>query len=191
MTNKDAHSNLSSHDATPPSCFWKGCKELGKFRAPISKQNLRLFHWFCLEHIRIYNSKWNYCENMSEKNYEELIKSDVTWNRPTWPFTSDVKNAEFELKTNLKFEKISDPFNMFDIKKGTLNNYYDKVSYAEISAMRVLGLEFPVSKDEVKVRYKFLVKNYHPDRNGGDKKAEEKLKKIIEAYEIIMNMCVE
>ena len=40
----------------------------------------------------------------------------------------------------------------------------------------------------VKSRYKELVKQYHPDTNGGDKEAEEKIKEINEAYQIIMEM---
>jgi curved DNA-binding protein CbpA len=35
---------------------------------------------------------------------------------------------------------------------------------------------------ELKARYKELVKTHHPDRNGGDKLAEERLKDINDAY---------
>ena len=52
----------------------------------------------------------------------------------------------------------------------------------------ILGLDFPVTEDEVKARYKALVKRHHPDTNGGDKKAEERFKKINEAYEIIVGV---
>ena len=53
-----------------------------------------------------------------------------------------------------------------------------------------LGLEIPDSKGEVKAKWKLLAKRYHPDKNGGDKKAEEMLKKINEAYETIMSLCI-
>jgi curved DNA-binding protein CbpA len=45
-----------------------------------------------------------------------------------------------------------------------------------------MGLEPPVSEVELKARYKQLVKKHHPDANGGDKQAEERLKIINEAY---------
>jgi len=48
--------------------------------------------------------------------------------------------------------------------------------------LSVFGLEPPVTLDEVKARYKRLVKMTHPDRNGGDRAAEERLKSINEAY---------
>jgi curved DNA-binding protein CbpA len=46
----------------------------------------------------------------------------------------------------------------------------------------VLDLTLPVSLAEVKKQYKQLVKRHHPDANGGDKDAEERLKSINEAY---------
>jgi curved DNA-binding protein CbpA len=45
-----------------------------------------------------------------------------------------------------------------------------------------LGLEPPLSLDRLKRRYKELVKKHHPDANGGDRGAEERLKSINEAY---------
>ena len=45
-----------------------------------------------------------------------------------------------------------------------------------------MGLAPPVTELELKNRYKQLVKKHHPDANGGDKEAEERLKIINEAY---------
>jgi curved DNA-binding protein CbpA len=46
----------------------------------------------------------------------------------------------------------------------------------------IMGLTSPVTMEELKSRYKHLAKLNHPDRNGGDKEAEERLKLINEAY---------
>ena len=48
--------------------------------------------------------------------------------------------------------------------------------------MAILDLKPPVTIDEIKRRYKKLVKLHHPDANGGDKLAEEKFKQISIAY---------
>jgi curved DNA-binding protein CbpA len=48
--------------------------------------------------------------------------------------------------------------------------------------MAVLGLEEGFTLDELKARYKLLAKRNHPDLNGGDKEAGERLRLIIEAY---------
>lgn len=49
----------------------------------------------------------------------------------------------------------------------------------------VLGLEKGAGADEIKKAYRKLAMKYHPDRNPGDKTAEEKFKEIGEAYEVL------
>ena len=48
--------------------------------------------------------------------------------------------------------------------------------------IRTLGLDWPVSMDVLKSRYKELAKRHHPDMNGGDRDSEERLKSINLAY---------
>ena len=48
-----------------------------------------------------------------------------------------------------------------------------------------LGLDWPVSLDVLKTRYKELAKRHHPDANGGDRASEERLKTINLAYAAI------
>ena len=49
----------------------------------------------------------------------------------------------------------------------------------------VLGVEKNASKDDIKKAYRKLAIQYHPDKNPGDKQAEEKFKEATEAYEIL------
>ena len=49
----------------------------------------------------------------------------------------------------------------------------------------VLGVSKTASADEIKKAYRKLALQYHPDRNPGDKTAEEKFKEIGEAYEVL------
>jgi molecular chaperone DnaJ len=48
-----------------------------------------------------------------------------------------------------------------------------------------LGLERSASTDEIRKAYRKLARKYHPDLNPGDKAAEEKFKKVQEAYDIL------
>ncbi|MBN2568687.1 MAG: DnaJ domain-containing protein [Deltaproteobacteria bacterium] len=50
---------------------------------------------------------------------------------------------------------------------------------------KILGLKKSASKEEIKKTYRKLALKYHPDRNPGDKEAEERFKKISEAYAVL------
>src|SRR5204862_7181536 len=52
----------------PPvrACEHPGCPGGGEFRAPKSRLELDRYYWFCLEHVRAYNSAWNYYAGMND-----------------------------------------------------------------------------------------------------------------------------
>lgn len=50
---------------------------------------------------------------------------------------------------------------------------------------KILGVDRNASEDEIKKAFRKLAMKYHPDRNPGDKKAEETFKDINEAYEVL------
>jgi len=50
---------------------------------------------------------------------------------------------------------------------------------------KILGVDRKASEEEIKKAFRKLAMKYHPDRNPGDKKAEETFKDINEAYEVL------
>lgn len=56
---------------------------------------------------------------------------------------------------------------------------------AKRDCYEVLGLERTTDAEEIKKAYRRLALKYHPDKNPGDKAAEEQFKELGEAYEIL------
>ncbi|MEQ8193498.1 MAG: J domain-containing protein [Rhodospirillales bacterium] len=166
-------------------CEWPGCRGAeGQYRAPRGRDDLNNFYWFCLEHIRQYNASWNYYAGMSDDEVEADVRKDTVWHRPSWPMGGSSKRS---FSPAAKFK---DPFGFFD-ESGPGAAEADAAvkdwSAAETRALVVLDLRPPITKENVKARYKELVKRHHPDANGGDKRSEERFKQISQAYQLIMN----
>ena len=80
-------------------CEHSECDEIGEFRAPKSRSDIRCYLWFCLAHVREYNRAWNYFQGMSQDEIEAYQHSSNTWHRPTWVMgvngTADPVSASF------------------------------------------------------------------------------------------------
>jgi hypothetical protein len=164
------------------ACAWPGCGGEGTHKAPLNRDQLSRYQWLCLEHVRAFNSAWNFYRGMSEAEVEANIRSDTTWNRPSWPFNGVGSAA---------IDAIDDPFGILS-PKGRPQPQAPQLSADERRAFGVLEIAThdaagPTTFEAVKARYKELVKIHHPDANGGAKEAEERLKRINEAFDVLKN----
>jgi hypothetical protein len=162
-----------------PRCDHSDCAEPGLYRAPKSRDRLNDYFNFCLEHVRAYNKSWNYFEGMGADAIEHQIRRDTVWDRPTWPIggwripqREDVNRA---FRHAMGLDEEGEPI-------GAVRSHLPKLNAAEQQALRVLELKPGVTWEEIKARYKGLAKLLHPDANGGDKLAEERLKLVNQAY---------
>ncbi len=160
-------------------CAHESCVEAGEFPAPRSPQELDSYYWFCLIHVREYNRAWNYYAGLSPEEIEAQIQRDTVWQRPTWPMGGNTWH---------RFRQADETIEEFlDRLAGERaardrTSPFGRVDTPEARALATLDLQPPVSSASLKARYKALVKRYHPDANGGDRSAEDKLKGVIEAY---------
>ncbi len=167
-------------------CDHPNCELEGEYRAP-KNRNLDDYYWFCLKHVSEYNKSWNYYDGMSQDEIERENKLDETWHSPSWKFGVSLDNL-------LKQGKLEDPFEIYNTymkKKSNKNfqtnkNYISALTVQELEAIKVMEISFPYTEIQLKSRYKILVKKYHPDLNGGSKKAEEMFKKISESYRVLL-----
>ncbi len=170
-------------DAPGRACDIPGCEAHAGYRAPKSRTSLNEYWWFCLEHVRAYNGKWDYYKGMSPGQIEAQIRADTHWQRPSWRLGS--------LGSTLRPEDaIHDPVGVLsETRRAAAGRAADFARAEAPAALRepldALGLRWPVSLDEVKSRWKDLAKRHHPDRNNGDRLAEERLKTINQAYSML------
>jgi len=163
-------------------CAWPGCDAEGGFRAPRSPrklprspQDLQDHLWFCLQHVRQYNATWNYYAGMDETQVEADLRRDQVWQRPSWRMGGGGDGFR---------ARLHDPL---DILGGKTKAPPARPLTPVEMALAELDLTYPVTEAALKTRYKVLVKEHHPDRNNGDKEAEERFKKISQAYRTVMD----
>ena len=84
-------------------CHAPGCPEQGVHRAPVARDRLDQYYWFCRDHVRQYNLAWNYFAGMNEQEIEfhrrfECSTSDLSSfpgpskrrnNQPLRPFAAE------------------------------------------------------------------------------------------------------
>tara|TARA_B100000579_G_scaffold312447_1_gene262016 strand:- start:623 stop:994 length:372 start_codon:yes stop_codon:yes gene_type:complete len=113
---------------------------------------------------------------MTNEEIEYFIKSDLTWHKSTKSFSSS-ENFFNILWSNA----LEDKFNIFK-SSGFREFKKTKLSNTDKDALDIMELKHDTKWEEIQKKFKTLVKKYHPDKNNGNKKFEDRLKKITLAY---------
>ena len=186
----------SRHNEAPrqetPRCAWEGCDQPGIYRAPKGNRAVGEYHSFCLEHVRHYNTAFNFFSGMSPEEMEAHVRRNAqTDGRPSWGFGAraggpDPRYPRGRMHT-AKGPTISDPLNIFaryswQQRRNPPREQVRPLHELDRRALEALGFSGSATATEIKAAYKALVKRHHPDANGGDKASEERLRSIIAAY---------
>jgi len=158
-------------------CDFAACAEAGDHRAPKSKLNLDEYYWFCLEHVAAYNRSWDYFTGMDQDAIEKFRDEAVTGHRPTWKLGERGYKAWIEGRVRDHHDLFEDLGSQTKAGKPKL-----QPTRRQRQDLAQLDLDETATLQDIKMRYKQLVKRFHPDANGGDKQAEERFKSINEAY---------
>lgn len=161
------------------------CANAGEYRAPKSRRSLNEYFWFCLEHVRAYNSSWDFYKGMSPAEVEAQMRADTSWQRPSWPLGRLGAAAWDE-------NQLNDPLRILaEARAAKVKARAEGKTPPELrEPLATLGLSWPTTLDAVKTRYKELAKRHHPDANGGSRDAEERLKTINLAYATLRSRLV-
>jgi hypothetical protein len=160
-------------------CMAEGCCDTGTHPAPKNRQELRSHIWFCLVHIRMFNSQWNYYDGLEGEALEREIRRATTWERPSWKFGT---GPSAKIANSDPFE---DKFSFFDEPEAKTHISAQSLTAEEKKAYTLFELEPSADEKAIKKKYKELAKKLHPDHNRSDPDAEDKLKEINLAYAVL------
>jgi hypothetical protein len=174
------------------ACDHPGCRRAATARAPKSREMLNEHYWFCQPHAAEYNRNWDFFAGMSEGEIRRRQQDEMfTGGRPTWEMKAgrfSREAASFSAKAG-KGEGYRDPFNLFGgggaQKRRAPEPEDPRIGKIERSALAQLDLEAGADGPAIRARYTELVRRLHPDANGGDRAGEQRLQKVIRAYQAL------
>ena len=181
-----------------PGCQRKGCDQPATHRAPKGRGRDGEYFNFCVDHVREYNATYNYFDGMSDREVADFQKDALTGHRPTWKMAANSWAPGMREGRDGTAPKAPVPGGTEDAPPPNDASAFfawrarqsrsapiesrRQLKPLERKALNTLGLKQGTTKDEIKARFKDLVKLHHPDANGGDTRSEEKLREIIQAY---------
>ncbi len=190
----DSKSRTSAErDAHAPCCQWKGCDKRGTHRAPAGRGRDGEYFFFCVDHVREYNQSYNYFDGMSDAEVAKFQRDSLTGHRPTWKMGANSGAGDAEGTAGRVDPAVNgtahDPHGFFAWRakqaRQKASERRRRLKPLEKKSLATLMLPETASKDEIKAKFKALVKQHHPDMNGGDRRSEDKLREIIQAYNFL------
>lgn len=163
-------------------CAHPGCTAPGEFKAPLAPANFDgpgEWRFLCLEHVREHNARYNYFTGMSAEEIRAAQSPIAGWDRPSRPF------AQMGADPPPAWSDFADPLDAIGARFGSrreapANSHFTR---AEQRALGVLGLGEDADRAAVRRAYSRLVRRFHPDKNGGDRRHEKRLAAVIDAYQ--------
>lgn len=171
-------------------CAEPGCAEPGEFRAPpregtgFTGDGPPQFRWLCLDHVRAFNSGYNFFAGMTPDEIHDAQRPLAGWERETRAF-----NASGGADRPPRWADFADPLDAISARfRDRMKDRAERKDGKPLSgndreALKTLELEIDADRMALRKRYSELVRKYHPDRNGGDRSHESRLQRVIEAYQ--------
>ena len=173
-------------------CAWPGCEEAGEFRAPGVRPSgfdgPGDYRWFCLDHVRQFNSGYDYFDGMDT---EEILRAQSPLHG--WETQARAFRPDAGVDGVPRWADFSDPLEAISARaKAHVNRRRAEMraqkagfSLPERQALEVLGLDGDTDRKTLRMRYTRLLRQYHPDHNGGDHGYAVKLQAVVEAYQLL------
>jgi len=184
-------------EAEDRQCEAVGCDEQGEFRAPGTRgagfDGPGEWQWFCLDHVRAFNSRYNWFEGMSAEEIIAAQHPSAGWAASS--STTRAFRADAGVGTAPRWADFDDPLEAISARAGDIRRRAQgraqgdadnrRFTTDERAAIATLGLQAGFDRGALRRRYTDLVRRYHPDRNGGDRSQEGRLVRVVDAYQLL------
>ncbi|GAC1574152.1 MAG: J domain-containing protein [Novosphingobium sp.] len=190
MSERTKHDKFHGRIGGNRPCDRPGCEDRGEFRAPglrpPGSDGPGSYRWFCLDHVREFNSGYDWFEGMSADEILAAQSPLAGWERETRAFRPDAGVADTP-----RWHEYADPLEAIAARSRHRVSNYARAADAvrrginpdDRRAYDALGLAFDCDRKALRARYSELVRRYHPDRNGGDRGHEAQLQAVVAAYQ--------
>ena len=181
------------HESIDRTCEAPGCCEPGEFRAPGRRASgfdgPGEWRWFCLDHVRSFNAGYDWFEGM---NADEILAAQAP--AAGWRTESVSFGPRAAVDGMPRWADFEDPLDAISARAGGIRNRAQRqanmamggrFTRAETEALETLGLGSDTDRRRLRRRYSELVRRYHPDRNGGDRRHEARLTRVVDAYQLL------
>jgi curved DNA-binding protein CbpA len=170
-----------------PECQWKGCDKPGLHKAPKGRGRDGEYFQFCVDHVRQYNQEYNYFDGMSDAEVNNFRKDALTGHRPTWKtganaWAHGTRDGARTAEAEARVQATARTTRKARSSRTETSTFRRQLKPLERKSLRTLDLGDEATREDIKARFKELVKIHHPDANGGDSRSEEKLREILQAY---------
>ncbi len=164
-------------------CAEPGCREHGQFRAPLEPGGFDgpgSWRWLCLDHVREFNTRYNFFNGMSTDEILAQQRPFAGWERETRAFNTVGADRPPH------WANFTDPLDAISARfRDTMPKQRAdgrELSGVDRRALKELGLEIDADRKALRTRYAERLRQFHPDRNGGDRMHEAALGRTIKAY---------
>lgn len=171
-------------------CAVPGCDDRGEFRAPISPHRGADgppdYRWMCLDHVRNFNAGYNYFAGMSEDQIVAAQSPTAGWETESRSF-----RAAGSADLPPRWADFKDPIDALGARfrqrmdEARREASAPRFNREEHRALKSLDLPSDCARSDLRRRYAELLRKYHPDRNGGDRRFEKHLTEVVSAYQLL------
>ena len=187
-----SHRFHGRHEDRAQHCQAPGCLEPGQFRAPGPRaagfDGPGDHLWFCLDHVREFNARYNYFAGMSTDEIVAAQHPAAGWANGA---ATRVFNADGGAGAPPRWADFADPLDAIGARAAGIRTRAQTAAAAsrfsarEREALTAMDLSGDIDRTALRRRYSELVRRYHPDRNGGDRRHEARLTRVVEAYQLL------